>query len=153
MKWVKGHNGHARNEGADIQADIGAKKAVHDEVPLDVPPALKITGAKLSALTQSLAYKAIREQKMKAKLKKRDRTVVNLEKTKTMHSGSSRPRPKYGSRCDARTFQDKCATSCGKQCMMHTSWARTGSGNQIVLRRRSGANASTVEKWTQWNTY
>jgi ribonuclease HI len=82
IKWVKGHSGHARNEGADIKADEGAKKPVHDEVPLDIPPALRVTGAKLSVTTQSLAYKAIRERKMKTKLKKRDRTVVNIEKIK-----------------------------------------------------------------------
>ncbi|KAJ7183871.1 hypothetical protein C8R46DRAFT_1159208 [Mycena filopes] len=82
LKWVKGHNGHERNEGADKKADEGARKQAHDEVPLNIPPELKLTGAKLSAMTQSLAYKAIRKRRMKAKLKKRERTKINIEKTK-----------------------------------------------------------------------
>ncbi|KAJ7762258.1 hypothetical protein B0H16DRAFT_1661894 [Mycena metata] len=75
FKWVKGHNGHTRNEGADMKADEGVSKQTHDKVPLNVPPELKATGAKLSSMTQSLAYKAIRERRMKTKLKKRDKDL------------------------------------------------------------------------------
>ncbi|KAJ7165280.1 hypothetical protein C8R46DRAFT_1163679 [Mycena filopes] len=82
LKWVKGHNGHERNEGADKKPEEGANKQTHDEVPLTIPPVLKVTGAKLSAMTQSLAYKVIREKKMKAKLKKREHTKVTIEKIK-----------------------------------------------------------------------
>ncbi|KAJ7336104.1 hypothetical protein DFH08DRAFT_965009 [Mycena albidolilacea] len=82
MKWVKGHSGHIRNEGADRMADEGARKDAPDEVNMEIPPELKLTGAKLSAMTQSLAYKAIRERKMKKKLKKRERTKANMERAK-----------------------------------------------------------------------
>lgn len=47
-----------------------------------VSPVLRVTGTKLSVMNQSLAYKAICERKMKLKLKKRDRTVINIKKTK-----------------------------------------------------------------------
>ncbi|KAH8074950.1 hypothetical protein BXZ70DRAFT_902758 [Cristinia sonorae] len=77
IKWVKGHNGHLRNEGADRMAAIGAAKDRPDEVDLKIPAKFWITGAKLSALTQSLAYKAIREQKT-ARLEPRRRTQENL---------------------------------------------------------------------------
>ncbi|KAJ7744552.1 hypothetical protein B0H14DRAFT_2221615, partial [Mycena olivaceomarginata] len=81
LRWVKGHNGHHRNEGADRKTDEGEKKLERDEVPLEIPQALTVTGAKLSAITQSLAYRAIRECKRK-KNKKRDRTQANLERAK-----------------------------------------------------------------------
>ncbi|KAJ7023756.1 hypothetical protein C8F04DRAFT_1213232 [Mycena alexandri] len=66
LKWVKGHSGHETNEGADRKVDEGAKKPTHDEIPLDIPPELTVTGAKLSSMTQSLA----------------ERTKLNIEKIK-----------------------------------------------------------------------
>jgi len=60
IKWIKGHSGHERNEGADWMANLGAlKNHAPDEPDLIVPPPYWITGAKLSKLTQSLAYKGI----------------------------------------------------------------------------------------------
>ncbi|KAJ7133770.1 ribonuclease H-like domain-containing protein [Mycena crocata] len=82
FRWVKAHDGHIRNEGADRKADEGTRKTEPDEVKLDVPPTLRVTGAKLATMTQSLAYKAIRASKMKSKLKKRTRTKINIEKAK-----------------------------------------------------------------------
>lgn len=63
LVWVKGHSGHPRNEGADRLAGRGAKRAEPDELDITIPKELKISGAKLSAITQKLAYKAIRERK------------------------------------------------------------------------------------------
>ncbi|KAJ7321321.1 hypothetical protein DFH08DRAFT_1033933 [Mycena albidolilacea] len=81
LRWVKGHNGHHRNEGADRKADEGAKKPERDDVPLEIPQDQTVTGAKLSAMSQLLAYRAIRECKRK-KNKERDRTQANLERAK-----------------------------------------------------------------------
>ncbi|KAF8162291.1 hypothetical protein K438DRAFT_1985221 [Mycena galopus ATCC 62051] len=82
VKRAEGRNDHGRGNGAKVKADEGAKKNAADEIDLSVPPTLNVTGAKLSAMTQSLAYKAIRERKMKAKLKKRERTKANIERAK-----------------------------------------------------------------------
>ncbi|EIN13957.1 hypothetical protein PUNSTDRAFT_59807 [Punctularia strigosozonata HHB-11173 SS5] len=78
MKWIKGHNGHERNEGADRKAAEAVKKTTCDDVPLEIPPTLKVTGAKLSKMTQKLAYKAIRETKMK-EYRVRERAARNIE--------------------------------------------------------------------------
>jgi ribonuclease HI len=40
IKWVKGHNGHTRNEGADRKADEGARKDEGDEIEMTIPPNL-----------------------------------------------------------------------------------------------------------------
>ena len=63
-------------------AKRGTRMQAPDEIALRVPPTLKLTGAKLSSMTQSLAYKAIRSQKMKNKYKKRRLTEINLQKAK-----------------------------------------------------------------------
>ncbi|OSC96467.1 hypothetical protein PYCCODRAFT_1379163 [Trametes coccinea BRFM310] len=58
--WVKGHNGHPENEAADQLAGQAAARAVGDPIHLCTDETLRLTGAKLSAITQELAYKAIR---------------------------------------------------------------------------------------------
>ena len=40
---------------------LGARKADSDNFELEIELTLRITGAKLSKMTQALAYKAIRE--------------------------------------------------------------------------------------------
>jgi ribonuclease HI len=79
LKWVKGHNGHSRNEGADQCANEGACKADPDFIDIDVPPELKLTGARLSKMKQSTAYRAIREITAQG-YTKRTRTKQNIEK-------------------------------------------------------------------------
>ncbi|KAI9056414.1 hypothetical protein FKP32DRAFT_1585912 [Trametes sanguinea] len=66
FRWVKGHNGDPANEAADMLAGLGAEKQLPDPICLDVPAELVLSGAKLSAMTQELAYKAIRQRKDKA---------------------------------------------------------------------------------------
>jgi len=67
-----------------LKATQLAKEAIEsDEVRMDnepiTHPSLKITGAKLSAMTQATAYKIIRVQKMR-KYAKRRRTMETIEK-------------------------------------------------------------------------
>lgn len=66
LKWVKGHKGHELNEGADCLAGQGTRKNNTDNIPLDADRRLTLTGAKLTAVTQKLAYKGIREQKLRS---------------------------------------------------------------------------------------
>lgn len=77
FKWVKGHQGHTLNEGADRLAGIGAQKSEADEVHLTIPDTLRVTGAKLKLVTQKLAYIALREREM-SKYQNRVRTEENL---------------------------------------------------------------------------
>ncbi|KAH9940355.1 uncharacterized protein BXZ73DRAFT_15632, partial [Epithele typhae] len=79
FKWVKGHKGHGLNEGADKLAGIGVEKAAHDDVNLEVPTELKISGARLNTMTQKIAYKVIRIGKAR-ETKKRTLTKNNVDK-------------------------------------------------------------------------
>jgi ribonuclease HI len=81
FKWVPGHTGIYRNEGADRMVEMGAKiDTVEDSLP-DIPPHLKLTGARLSKLTQKLAYRAIRERKMEQYIP-RPRTAAIMERVR-----------------------------------------------------------------------
>ncbi|KAH9847174.1 hypothetical protein C2E23DRAFT_742439 [Lenzites betulinus] len=83
IKWVKGHAGHRRNEEADRLARKGAEM---EETDLGTPsvgrePTVRwAAGAKLSAITQKLAYRAIRLRKMRAE-KERPSTKENMNRT------------------------------------------------------------------------
>ncbi|KAI0645777.1 hypothetical protein C8Q79DRAFT_910499 [Trametes meyenii] len=79
FEWVKGHDGHLRNEGADTLAGEGARRAAPDELDLTIPPELRVSGAMLSWMTQKLAYRAIRSRK-EARLQPRPSTEANLAK-------------------------------------------------------------------------
>ncbi|KAI9061458.1 hypothetical protein FKP32DRAFT_1544330, partial [Trametes sanguinea] len=63
LRWVKGHSGHHGNEEADRLAKLGAGKQRCDDFPERPDAKWDLSGAKLAAITQRLAYKAIRERK------------------------------------------------------------------------------------------
>jgi ribonuclease HI len=78
LEWTKGHNGHERNECADELAGEGSAKETPDTLDTTVPPEMKLTGARLSEITQAIAYRAIKEIKGR-KRKERERTGKHLE--------------------------------------------------------------------------
>ncbi|TFK79180.1 hypothetical protein K466DRAFT_610662 [Polyporus arcularius HHB13444] len=79
LKWIKGHNGHLGNEEADRLAARGVDKPCEDSLSVHIPPQFRVSGAKLQALTQKLAYKAIRACKDKLTAP-RPRAVANLDR-------------------------------------------------------------------------
>lgn len=62
FKWVKGHNGDQGNKECDLLAKTGADKPIHDEMDLNIPATFDLQGAKLSAITQAIAYQGIIER-------------------------------------------------------------------------------------------
>ena len=61
--WVKGHEGNEGNEESDKLAKEGASKPIPDALDLSIPNTFNVQGAKLSELTQAIAYQGIRERK------------------------------------------------------------------------------------------
>ncbi|KAG6894055.1 hypothetical protein C0992_007657, partial [Termitomyces sp. T32_za158] len=96
VKWVKGHAGLARNEGADKLAGEATNKTPPTDLDMTINPSLRLSGAKLSKVTQALAYKAIRQRKMKENPPTRARTKSNLTSIKECAEERFGKRPTEG---------------------------------------------------------
>ncbi|KAI0737441.1 hypothetical protein C8Q80DRAFT_1222881 [Daedaleopsis nitida] len=79
FRWIKGHDGHPRNEGADRLAGEGARKDDTDEVNCNIRASLSVSGCRLSKISQKLAYRIIRERKER-RTKPRRSTSANVAK-------------------------------------------------------------------------
>jgi ribonuclease HI len=79
FQWIKGHTGDQGNEGSDQLAKSGAEKEEPDALDLNIPIEFDLQGAKLATLTQSEAYRGIRERQ---KTPYRKSTETNLKKTR-----------------------------------------------------------------------
>ena len=62
FKWIKGHSGDLGNKECNQLAKAAVDKQTPDELSLKVPITFDLQGAKLSALTQALAYQGIMKQ-------------------------------------------------------------------------------------------
>jgi ribonuclease HI len=79
FKWVKGHSGDQGNEGSDTLAKEGAQKARPDNLDLSIPKEFDVQGAKLSTITQAIAYKGVIRSKPP---QEREAAIRNLQRTR-----------------------------------------------------------------------
>ena len=78
FQWVKGHHGHLLNKAADALAGEAVWKERPGQLNVLTPLAFALMGAKLTCITQKLAYHTI-QAKQEETLMKRARTEMNLE--------------------------------------------------------------------------
>ncbi|THU83229.1 hypothetical protein K435DRAFT_689910, partial [Dendrothele bispora CBS 962.96] len=83
FKWVKGQE---RNKKATEMARKALERNKASPIHLSVTPTLLVTGAKLSTMTQALAYKAIKQWKATVATRQRtNRNILNIKDTTQQH--------------------------------------------------------------------
>ena len=86
FKWVKGHQGIRGNEESDKLAKEGTGKEEPDNLPLEIPKEFDLQGAKLSTLSQAIAYRGIRERKIKEPRPATNRNIDLIREAILEHS-------------------------------------------------------------------
>jgi hypothetical protein len=90
FQWVKGHDGIQGNEESDRLAKVGANKNDPDNLDLEIPKNFDLQGAKLSTMTQALAYRGILERKTKHTRRSTDDTLKHTREAIANHTGNIR---------------------------------------------------------------
>lgn len=82
FRWVKGHDGNRGNEGADAlaKAGLGMREEQLTDIPLEHKRFLQ-NGVRISVMTQSLAYKAIRQRKGGKERRTTQRIIARTQAT------------------------------------------------------------------------
>ncbi|KAJ7873733.1 hypothetical protein B0H13DRAFT_1633331, partial [Mycena leptocephala] len=110
-------------------------KAQEDAIHLEVPRDKQLQGAKLSSMTQSMAYRGIKEMhKPVSHLKTDENMKIVQEAVKNIFSFHPKSPAKWKS-IPTKTLAVTSETSSGKACMVRTKWGSTG---QISQSARTG---------------